>query len=734
MLMSISPLVEELHFVLGGGPCLGRDPAVQDGHRSRTMAGALWREPWLGAEPRPTATGGPMPREALLARTLVELADTLVDDFDVVELLFLLTDRCVDVFDVAAAGLMLVAPDGELRVMASSSEAMRLLELFELQSEEGPCLDCYRTGEAVVNQDLARADGRWPRFALEALDAGFHSVHALPMRLRGTVVGALNLFRSDPGRMRPADVDAAQALADVATIALLQHRAVRDSQVVNEQLHHALNSRIVIEQAKGMVAERRGLDVDHAFAALRNHARHHGVRLVDLAHDLIAGTLPTSALDVAPPPARPAADEQAPLARALAALGDLQPVLDLVEAVAPVDAIEIVTTELAAVFGAEQASFLIADLGGDSLIRFVRHDGEGHAGEGLGSGARRHMETVALAETPFQRALLSQQVQIVPEGGRYRVFAPVAHRGDAFGVLELVLGSRPDGVLVERAASAAHALAYVVIASRRHTDLFESVQRNAPFSLAAEIQRRLMPAAFTCETAQFTLAGWLEPASHVAGDTFDYSVDRDVLHASMTDAMGRGVQAALLATLVLGSLRNSRQAGLGLAEQASAANEAMLAHADDDQFVTGLLLRVDLRTGRLAAVNAGHPRPYRLRDGRVECLGLEADVPFGISAGIDYREQELRLEPGDRLVVVTDGLIERNEAPAHLDVAAALADTAALHPREVVHLFKASVLAAAAAGLDDDASVLCIDWQGGPSAYARACSGPPPPAGPRPSP
>lgn len=238
-----------------------------------------------------------MPREALLARTLVELADTLVADFDVVELLTLLTDRCVEVLDVGAAGLMLVAPDGDLRVMASSSEAMRMLELFELQSQEGPCLDCYHTGQPVVNQDLAGADRRWPRFAAEALAAGFHSVHALPMRLRGKVVGALNLFHIEPGEMRQADVDAAQALADVATIAVLQHRAALEAQVLNDQLNHALRSRIVIEQAKGMVAQREGLNMEQAFSLLRNHARSHNLRLVHVANDVIAGTLAPSKLD-----------------------------------------------------------------------------------------------------------------------------------------------------------------------------------------------------------------------------------------------------------------------------------------------------------------------------------------------------------------------------------------------------------------------------------------------------
>jgi GAF domain-containing protein len=232
-----------------------------------------------------------MPREALLARTFVELADTLVDDFDVVELLTLLTDRCVEVLDVSAAGLMLVAPEGDLRVVASSSEEMRVVELFELQSEEGPCPDCYRTGEPVLNQNLATDNGRWPRFAPFALEAGFRSVHALPMRLRGVTIGALNLFRADEGPLEEADVVAAQALADVATIAILQHRAVIQTHIVNEQLNHALNSRIMIEQAKGMLAERVGLDMQDAFWWLRNHARNHNLLLVDVAQSVIAGTV-----------------------------------------------------------------------------------------------------------------------------------------------------------------------------------------------------------------------------------------------------------------------------------------------------------------------------------------------------------------------------------------------------------------------------------------------------------
>lgn len=242
----------------------------------------------------------PMPREAMLAAAFVKLADTLVADFDVVELLTILVDRCVEVLDVEAAGLMLVSPGGDLRVMASSSEAMRVLELFELQAQEGPCLDCFHTGRAVVNQDLAASRERWPRFTAEALAAGFSSVHALPMRLRGSVLGALNLFHAEPGEMRQSDIDSGQALADVATIAILHHRAAQEAQILNEQLNYALNSRIVIEQAKGMIAEREGFSVDRAFAKMRNHARNHNLRLVDVADAVITGELAASEMDRLP--------------------------------------------------------------------------------------------------------------------------------------------------------------------------------------------------------------------------------------------------------------------------------------------------------------------------------------------------------------------------------------------------------------------------------------------------
>jgi hypothetical protein len=204
------------------------------------------------------------------------------------------------VLDVSAAGLMLVAPEGDLRAVASSSEAMRVVELYELQAQEGPCLDCFRSREPVLNQHLREVADRWPRFAPVAVEAGFDSVHALPMRLRGDVIGALNLFRIGRAELAEADVVTGQALADVATITILQHRAAAESRLINAQLSHALDSRIIIEQAKGVLAERAHLGMEAAFARMRNHARTHNLKLVDVAEGILQGTLGAETLDALP--------------------------------------------------------------------------------------------------------------------------------------------------------------------------------------------------------------------------------------------------------------------------------------------------------------------------------------------------------------------------------------------------------------------------------------------------
>jgi GAF domain-containing protein len=238
-----------------------------------------------------------MERESLLIATLVELADNLVDDYDVIDVLTVLSLRCVEAIDVDAAGVMLASPDGELQFVASSSESMTVLELFQIQTNEGPCVDCFRDGLAITNHALSEADGRWPLFTPRALAQGFRAVHSLPMRLRGRTIGALNLFRTHQGTLSDDDVIVAQGLADVATIAILQHRSILDAGTLNAQLNNALNSRVIIEQAKGMIRQSTGSDMDAAFNRLRAHARNHNEGLTDLAMRLVNKSIDANALD-----------------------------------------------------------------------------------------------------------------------------------------------------------------------------------------------------------------------------------------------------------------------------------------------------------------------------------------------------------------------------------------------------------------------------------------------------
>jgi transcriptional regulator with GAF, ATPase, and Fis domain len=236
----------------------------------------------------------------LLSDTFVDLADTMVDDFDVIDFLHMLTDRSVRLLSVSAAGVVLADPRGELRVAAASNEAAGLIELFQIQNDQGPCLDCFRTGQPVTAADLAGQGQRWPRFAAAATRAGFGAVDALPMRLRDQVIGALNLFSARTGPLGPAEMRIGQGLADVATIGLLQERNVRRAETLAEQLQAALNSRVVIEQAKGKLAERAALDMNQAFTLLRQHARNTNQRLTDVARYVIES--PTA--DFPPPPCR----------------------------------------------------------------------------------------------------------------------------------------------------------------------------------------------------------------------------------------------------------------------------------------------------------------------------------------------------------------------------------------------------------------------------------------------
>ena len=239
-----------------------------------------------------------MSREQDLLAAFTEFADTLVADYDVVEFLHRLAERCVEIVDVAEAGIMLADRDGSLCYLASSSERMRLIELFELQHAEGPCVDAYRTGLPVHGSTTDDSNERWPTFAPHARGVGFQSVSALPMRLRSDVIGALNLFSMAPEPLSAEDQQVAQALADIATIGILHERALSDGQVMTSQLQAALASRVVIEQAKGVVAEHNHVDVDEAFNLLRGYARSHSRRLGQIAGEIIDGTLATDALKV----------------------------------------------------------------------------------------------------------------------------------------------------------------------------------------------------------------------------------------------------------------------------------------------------------------------------------------------------------------------------------------------------------------------------------------------------
>ncbi|MGI5241838.1 PP2C family protein-serine/threonine phosphatase [Dactylosporangium sp. CA-139066] len=398
-------------------------------------------------------------------------------------------------------------------------------------------------------------------------------------------------------------------------------------------------------------------------------------------------------------------------------------VLGAAEDAAPVDAVESVTRELGTALDARSVSFLIADLGGRALVRLAYVPLDEATGD---EGGRRGGDEVATV-LPFdggvqEQALRSQMPRVFGGPDGWTVLAPVTERGEAIGLLELVLPVEPDARAVQEISRAAHLLGFVVIANRRHTDLFEWGQRTMPFNLSAEIQRRLLPGAYTCEAGAFTLSGWMEPAASIGGDTFDYSLARDVLHFSVTDAMGHGVASALTATLGVGSLRNTRRRGLDLVEQAVLANAAVAAHASPGStFITAVLGRIDLAGGVCTMINAGHLPPLLVRDGQVETVRLPRNFPLGMVPDATFQTSEVKLRPGDRLVVVTDGM--RENRAARLDLDSELRSVADLHPREATRVLADAVLRVAGPALADDATLLIIDWYGRHGQLRRTSAG-----------
>ncbi|MFD9040968.1 PP2C family protein-serine/threonine phosphatase [Streptomyces bottropensis] len=372
------------------------------------------------------------------------------------------------------------------------------------------------------------------------------------------------------------------------------------------------------------------------------------------------------------------------------------------EAAAPVESLDVVARMLKEHLGAVSVSFLITDFTGGSVVRL---------------GAVGSVETdeparrIMLRGTVYDDVIRTQRPSVTErgEGALVRIVAPVTNRGDAIGLLELFLPAAPDAEVMREIGETAHALAYIVIANRSYTDVYQWGRRTVPLSLAAEIQHRLLPTSLACEAAQFAVAGALEPADHVGGDTFDYVIDRDTVQLSVTDAMGHDVEAALLATLLVGALRRARRAGGGLDDQARQADQAMREHGRQG-YVTGQLLRISLIDGTTEFINAGHPWPLRMRDGQVREITPKIDMPFGFPAPHSYRVQSLDLRPGDRLVMLTDGMLERNAGS--LDLSDLIVRTRDLHPREAARALIAAVVDAHHGRLQDDATVMCLDWRG----------------------
>ncbi|MGC0208062.1 PP2C family protein-serine/threonine phosphatase [Streptomyces levis] len=392
--------------------------------------------------------------------------------------------------------------------------------------------------------------------------------------------------------------------------------------------------------------------------------------------------------------------------------GDLElgHVLAAAEAAPPGESVNVVARDLQKRFGATGVSFLFADLIGHRLVRLPAAGGE----------APDHAGPLDLRGSVYDSVLQSQRQHVESDGqGGLRVITPVTNRGDCIGLLEATLQSADDTVL-RQVRDAAHALAYIIVTDRRFTDLYHLGRRTTETSLAAEIQHQLLPSASCCEAPQFTLAAGLVPADDIGGDTYDYTLDHDTLHLSVTDAMGHDTNSALLATLLVSALRRARRSGCDALKQAHHAHQALLSHSRG--LATGQLLCVDLGTGLCELVNAGHPWPLRLRDGVVEEVRLAVNLPFGVAAPTPYRVQELQLRPGDRLILLTDGMQDRGAAA--VDLASLVHDTRAQHPREAVRSLTAAVLAACHGNLRDDATVLILDWHGSPVGPAE--SGPSP--------
>jgi hypothetical protein len=387
----------------------------------------------------------------------------------------------------------------------------------------------------------------------------------------------------------------------------------------------------------------------------------------------------------------------------------LRGLLHAAETAAPGSSVDVAVARLGEMVGARQSGFWVVDLTGRAVLRLTT--------AGAARPPRRAApDAVGLEGSEYQAALTGLRPRLSEdvEGGGFRMIAPVTHRGDAIGLLEIGWSWPPSPAVMDRVEAAAHMLAYLVVADQRFTDRYTWGKPVRSRVLAAEIQRNLLPASLSCQAPQFSLCGHVEPSGGASGDTFDYALDREALFLSITDPMGHDMGAALTASVLVGALRQARGTGADLLTQAAMIDQALALHGRGH--ATGQLVRVDLADGSAGFVNAGHPWPFRLRDGHTEEVPCEVDPPFGLPFPHTYRLQRLDLRPGDRLVFLTDGMLERGAARLHLP--GLLSATRPVRPREAALALTAAAAEANEGLLEDDASVLCVDWHGGTSGTA----------------